>query len=185
MEQLIYEPWPWYLAGVLITVNVYLLLYLGKKFGISTGFKTTCSVLGAGKVASFFNYNWKEERWLLIYILGTIIGGFIAFKFMNGDAPVLVSESTKLALEKLNIVPNQSFLPSEIYGLEFFSIKRLLILVVGGLLIGFGTRWADGCTSGHAISGLSNLQLPSLVAVIGFFIGGLLMTFVFIPLIFK
>ncbi len=185
MGKFIYEPWPWYVAGVLITVNVYLLLFLGKKFGISTGFKTTCNVLGAGKISSFFNYNWKEERWLLVYILGTVIGGFIAFNFMNGDAPVIVSDSTKAALEQLNIVANESFLPKEIYGLEFFSVKRLVILIVGGILIGFGTRWADGCTSGHAISGLSNLQLPSLIAVIGFFIGGLIMTFVFIPLIFK
>jgi len=185
MEKLIYEPWSWSIAGTLIAINLYLLFYLGKKFGISTGFKTSCSMIGAGKVSSFFRYDWKEERWLLVYILGTIIGGFIAFHFMNGAAPVIVSEKTATALSELHIVANQSFLPDEIYGLDGFSIKRLLILVTSGLLIGFGTRWADGCTSGHAISGLSNLQLPSLVAVIGFFIGGLIMTFIFIPLIFK
>lgn len=50
--------------------------------------------------------------------------------------------------------------------------------------MGFGARWAGGCTSGHAISGLSNLQLPSLVAVLGFFAGGLLMTHLLFPLLF-
>jgi len=57
------------------------------------------------------------------------------------------------------------------------------MLVGGGILIGFGTRWAGGCTSGHAISGLSNLQLPSLIAVIGFFIGGIIMTYFLLPTI--
>lgn len=185
MEKLIYEPWPWYVGGTLIAVNVYLLLYFGKKFGISSSFKTTCSIFGAGKFSSFFKYDWKQDNWLLLYVIGTIIGGFIAFNFMNGDAPVIVSESTAAALQELHITPNQSFLPMEIFGLQSFSIKQLLLLVVGGVLVGFGTRWADGCTSGHAISGLSNLQLPSLVAVIGFFIGGLISTFILIPLIFK
>jgi uncharacterized membrane protein YedE/YeeE len=185
MAKFITEPWTWYASGALIALNVYILLYLGKKFGISGSLKATCSMLGAGRFASFFNYDWKQDAWLVIYVLGTIIGGFIAFHFMNGAAPVIVSAKTATALNELHIAPNQSFLPDEIFSLEHFSIKKLLILVSGGLLIGFGTRWANGCTSGHAISGLANLQLPSLVAVIGFFIGGLIMTFIFIPLIFK
>jgi uncharacterized membrane protein YedE/YeeE len=53
------------------------------------------------------------------------------------------------------------------------------LLLVGGVLIGFGTRYAGGCTSGH-VSGLSNLQIPSLKAVIGFF-GGLIMSYFYSP----
>ncbi len=76
----------------------------------------------------------------------------------------------------------KAYSPTEIF--ETMSVKNIALLFVGGLLIGFGTRYAGGCTSGHAISGLSDLQLPSLIAVIGFFIGGLLMVHVLFPLIF-
>jgi uncharacterized membrane protein YedE/YeeE len=75
--------------------------------------------------------------------------------------------------------------PQELYGAEGIQNPMTwVLLVLGGLLVGFGTRYAGGCTSGHAISGLSNLQLPSLIAVIGFFVGGLLMTHVFFPFLF-
>jgi len=64
------------------------------------------------------------------------------------------------------------------------SLKGFLVLAFGGLMVGFGSRYAGGCTSGHAISGLSDLQIQSLIAVAGFFIGGLLMTYFVLPLIF-
>jgi hypothetical protein len=121
-----------------------------------------------------------------MYIAGTIIGGYIAFQFFNAGAPVIVSEKTATALQQLHIAANQSFEPAEIFSLQnVFTLKGILILVSGGFLIGFGTRWANGCTSGHAIAGLSDFQLPSLVAVIGFFIGGLIMTHLLIPILFK
>lgn len=182
---ILYEPLAWYVAGPLIAANLFLLIYFGKKFGISTSIKTTCAMLGAGKINSFFRYDWKTEQWLIWYVIGTVVGGFIAFQFLNAGDAVIVSENTAAALQKLNIQANQSFQPNEIFGLQhLFQLKNSLILILGGLLIGFGTRWANGCTSGHAIAGLSDLQLPSLVAVIGFFIGGLLMTFFIIPKIF-
>ena len=176
------HPWPWYVAGPLIAVNLFLLLYFGQRFGLSTSMKTICSSLGAGNKTSYFNYNWKEENWLLVYILGTVIGGFIAFHFLDAGSPVIVSEKTTAALQQLHINANQSFEPAEIF--QTWNLKNIVLWIVGGLLIGFGTRWAGGCTSGHAISGLSDLQLPSLIAVIGFFIGGLMMTHFLIPLIF-
>lgn len=180
------QPFAWYIAGPLIAVNLFLLWYFGQRFGISTCMKATCSALGAGKKTPFFNYNWKNDSWLMVYVLGTVIGGFIAFQFLGAGAPVIVSEKTTKALEQLNIVANQSFEPAEIFSLQnIFSIKGFLLLASGGFLIGFGTRWANGCTSGHAIAGLSDLQLPSFVAVIGFFIGGLIMTHLLIPIIFK
>jgi hypothetical protein len=182
MIEFLKHPWHWYVAGPLIAVNLFLLLYFGQRFGLSTGMKTICASLGAGKNLPFFNYNWREENWLLIYILGTVIGGFIAFHFLDAGTPVVVSEKTTAALQQLHITANQSFEPAEIF--QTWNLKNIAIWISGGLLIGFGTRWANGCTSGHAISGLSDLQLPSLVAVIGFFIGGLMMTHLIIPLIF-
>lgn len=184
--QILLQPFPWYVAGPLIAVNLFLLLYFGQRFGISTGLKTTCAALGAGSKIPFFNYDWKKEDWLLIYTLGTIIGGFVAFHFLHAGDAVIVSDKTKTALDNLGIAANQSFEPAELFSVEhIFTLKGIGILLGGGLLIGFGTRWANGCTSGHAISGLSDLQLPSLVAVIGFFIGGLVMTHLLIPIIFK
>ena len=183
MIEILKQPWHLYIAGPLIAVNLFALLYFGQRFGLSTSMKTICSSLGAGKNIPFFNYNWKVENWLLIYIAGTMIGGFLAFHFLGAGNPVIVSEKTTAALQGLHIAANQSFEPAEIFGL--WSIKNIVIWIAGGLLIGFGTRWANGCTSGHAISGLSDLQLPSLVAVIGFFIGGLIMTHLLIPIIFK
>ncbi|HNE50096.1 MAG: YeeE/YedE thiosulfate transporter family protein [Chitinophagales bacterium] len=180
------QPFSWYVAGPLITVNLFLLFYFGQRFGISTGMKTVCAALGAGNKYHFFKYNWKADSWLLIYILGTVIGGYIAFHFFNAGAPVVVAEKTAAALQQLHIAANQSFEPAEIFALQnAFSLKGILLLSIGGFLIGFGTRWANGCTSGHAIAGLSDLQLPSLIAVIGFFIGGLLMTHLIIPFLFK
>lgn len=180
------QPFSWYVAGPLIAINLFLLFYFGQRFGISTGMKTVCALLGVGNKFKFFNYNWKEDSWLLMYIAGTIIGGYIAFQFFNAGAPVIVSEKTATALQQLHIAANQSFEPAEIFSLQnVFTLKGILILVSGGFLIGFGTRWANGCTSGHAIAGLSDFQLPSLVAVIGFFIGGLIMTHLLIPILFK
>lgn len=184
--QFLQQPFAWYIAGPLISVNLFLLLYFGQRFGLSTSMKTACAALGAGSKVPFFNYDWKKESWLLIYIAGTIIGGFIAVQFMHGGDAVIVSDKTKIALDNLGIAANQSFEPAELFSTEnIFTIKGMVILLSGGILIGFGTRWANGCTSGHAISGLSDFQLPSLVAVIGFFIGGLLMTFLLIPIIIK
>jgi uncharacterized protein len=181
----IQQPWAWYAAGPLIAVNLFLLFYFGQRFGISTSMKTTCSALGAGSKIPFFHYDWKKESWLLTYAVGSIIGGFIAFQFLNAGDAVIVSEKTAAALQSLNIEANTSFVPAEIFSVDqLLSIRGILIMLGGGVLIGFGTRWANGCTSGHAIAGLSDFQLPSLVAVIGFFIGGLIMTHFLIPVIF-
>ena len=184
--QFLQQPFQWYIAGPLIAINLFLLLYFGQRFGLSTSLKITCAASGAGTKVPFFKYDWKKESWLLIYILGTVIGGFIAFQFLHAGDAVIVSDKTKIALENLGIAANQSFEPNELFSIQnLFTIKGIAILLGGGILIGFGTRWANGCTSGHAISGLSDFQLPSLVAVIGFFIGGLVMTHFLIPIIFK
>jgi hypothetical protein len=115
-----------------------------------------------------------------------MIGGFVAVHFLSDASNVDLNPKTIEQLATMGIEsPNGKLLPETLFGIEIFqSSKMILILVFGGILIGFGSRYAGGCTSGHAISGLSNLQLPSLKAVIGFFIGGLLMAHFILPLIF-
>jgi uncharacterized membrane protein YedE/YeeE len=184
--QFILNPWPWYVSGPLIAFIMALLLYFGKTFGMSSNLSTMCSMAGAGKFSDFFNVNWKDKLWNLTVVLGSIIGGFIAVQFLSNDSGTNLNPTTIGELEKMGFNnPGKSLVPNELFGLENLnSPSTLLLLVVGGLLVGFGTRYAAGCTSGHAISGLSSLQKPSLIAVIGFFIGGLVMANFLLPIIF-
>ena len=183
---LINESWHWSLSGVMIVFVMFLLIYLGKRFGVSSSFKAMCSALGAGNKISYFSYNWKSHDWLFLFVVGAILGGLIASNFMPNQNPMELGDTTKQYLSDINVsLPsNGEMAPPEIFSLDGLKNPTYLImLIIGGLLIGFGTRYAGGCTSGHAITGLSNLQLPSLVAVIGFFIGGLTMTYFILPTI--
>lgn len=182
----IYEPWPWYVAGPLIALIMFLLLLVGKQFGMSSNLRTACAAVGAGKSAAFFRFDWKAERWNLIVVLGAVIGGFIASNYMSDNTVEINPEIAQQLATDYNITSaGASYLPPEIFSTEALSNPvTLILLLMGGLLVGFGARYAGGCTSGHAISGLSNLQVPSLIAVIGFFIGGLIMVHVLYPLIF-
>lgn len=182
---LIYNTWPWYVAGPLIALTMFLLLKTGKKFGMSSNLRTMCSIGGAGKLVDFFKFDWKKQTWNLYVVLGVIVGGFIALQFLSPTAPQ-INNDVVLQLQELGISStNTAFLPTEIFSTEhLLTVKGFSILLIGGFLVGFGARYAGGCTSGHAISGLSNLQLPSLIAVIGFFIGGLIMVHLLFPLIF-
>lgn len=181
--EFISQPWPWYVAGPIIALVMFSLLLLGKSFGISANLRTMCSIAGAGKSCEFFDFNWKSQVWNLVFALGLVIGGLISHLYLTPNAEVHISQATINDLQALGIdKPGSSLVPTSIFNWEsLFTIKGLIFIVVGGFLIGFGTRYAGGCTSGHAISGLSDLQLPSLIAVIGFFIGGLIMTYLILP----
>ena len=182
----ILQPWPWYVSGPLIALVMLLLVYFGKTFGMSSNLRTLCSIGGAGKYSDFFKLDWKAHRWNLTVVLGAVLGGFIATRFLSDGSAIDLSVETIADLNSLGFNSvGETLLPPEIYSWEnVWSLKGISILVIAGFLVGFGTRYAGGCTSGHAITGLSNLQLPSLIAVIGFFIGGLIMTFLILPLIF-
>ncbi len=184
--EIITQPWEWYVAGPLIALVMFLLLYFGKNFGMSSNLRTMCAVAGGDKVADFFKFDWKAQRWNLMFALGAIVGGFIAATYLTPSETVVLNPKTIEDLKALGFKnPGSQYLPSEIFGGEtLFSFKGFLILLGGGFLVGFGARYAGGCTSGHAISGISDLQIPSLIAVAGFFIGGLMMTYVFLPIIF-
>jgi len=186
MIKLISQPWPWYISGPAIAGIMALLIFSGKTFGFSANLSNICSMLGFGKRIPFFSFNWKEQRWNLWFLAGSIIGGYIAVHFLKSPQPLKLSTATVADLQKLNIYFDGNLEPSSIFNWDFLlTWKGLLVFLGGGFLIGFGTRYAGGCTSGHAITGLSNLQLPSLIAVIGFFIGGLFTTYLIFPIIFK
>lgn len=178
--------WPWYVSGFIIALVMLSLNYFGKNFGMSSNLRTLCTIGGAGKVADFFKFDWKTQIWSLMVVLGAMIGGFVAVHYMHDASNVSLNPATIEKLATLNIdAPNGKIAPDALFGNQVFqSPKMIFILLIGGLLIGFGSRYAGGCTSGHAISGLSNLQLPSLKAVIGFFVGGLIMAHFIMPLIF-
>ena len=182
----IYEPWPWYVSGLMIALVMFLLLMVGKNFGMSSNLRTLCTLCGAGNTSDFFKFDWKTQKWNLVVILGAVIGGYIGAHFLSSDLTVVINPETVKDLKALGFESaGSAYLPTKLFELSALTnIKSLLILSIGGLLVGFGTRYAGGCTSGHAISGLSNLQLPSLIAVIGFFIGGLTMIHLIFPLIF-
>ena len=185
MIEWISQPWPWYVSGPLIALTMFILQFTGKQFGMSSNLRTACAIAGAGKVSDFFNFNWKAQKWNLLVVVGAAIGGYLASHFLSHET-VEVSQSVQATLMGYGIQSTGSaYLPTEIFSLDALSQpKNLAILLIGGILVGFGSRYAGGCTSGHAISGLSNLQLPSLIAVIGFFVGGLVMIHFLYPIIF-
>lgn len=181
--ELLMGPWPWYIGGAIVALVMIALIFLGRSFGFSSNFRNICSVLGAGKSCSFFAFDWRKQKWNLLFLIGAMIGGFISANYLSDNQVPEISQETVTQLNALGFESaGKAYSPTEIF--NQLSIKNVILLAVGGLLVGFGTRYAGGCTSGHAISGLSDLQLPSLIAVVGFFIGGLLMVHVFFPLIF-
>lgn len=177
------QPWPWYFSGPMIALVMFLLLWTGKSFGMSSNLRTFCAALGAGKKVSFFAFDWKAQRWNLMVALGAVVGGFIAANYLSVSTAVAISENTVTQLQQLGIQDaGQAYMPQALFDSNAISNpKSLLILSLGGFFVGFGARYAGGCTSGHAISGLSNFQLPSLIAVIGFFIGGLFVNHFLLP----
>ena len=184
--EFISQPWPWYVAGPIISVVMISLILFGNSFGISANLRTMCSIVGAGKSCEFFDFNWKGQIWNLVFALGLVLGGIIAHLYLTPSTEVNLSAQTIEDLKALGIEqPGTHLVPMDVFSWEsLFTLRGFNILVVGGFLIGFGTRYAGGCTSGHAISGLSDLQLPSLIAVIGFFIGGLFVTYLVLPFLY-
>ncbi|MBK6909384.1 MAG: YeeE/YedE family protein [bacterium] len=184
--ELLLAPWPWYVSGPLIGLTVPLLLILGGRvFGMSSSLRHICAAVYPAKV-EYLNYDWRREGlWLILMVAGLVIGGWIGGNLLRADNSVDLAGATVNELAALGISDIQGLAPPSLFSWSALRTwPSILLLVVGGFLIGFGTRWANGCTSGHGITGLANLQWPSLLAVIGFFIGGLLATHLLFPLIF-
>ena len=178
------QPWPWYVGGPLIGLTVPLLLILGNKsFGISSSLRHMCAACIPANIP-FFKYDWKKEVWNLFFVLGIFLGGMIAINFLANPQPVNIS--TKLAgeLAGYGISDYRGLVPTQLFNWPaLLTVKGLIMMVGGGFLVGFGTRYAGGCTSGHAIMGLSTLQWPSLVATCCFMAGGFIMANLILPII--
>lgn len=187
IKDFISQPWPWYVAGPMIAFIMFLLLYMGREFGISANFRVMCAADGAGEFADFFKFEWSKQGWNLLVALGSVFGGYLAATYFTPNQIAHVSEATVESLKGLNMnyeVGQVPLVPEFFSWESLFTLKGFLVIVVGGFLVGFGARYAGGCTSGHAISGVSALQIGSIYALVGFFIGGLAMTYLFFPLIF-
>lgn len=179
------NPWPWYVGGPLIGLLVPALLLLGgKMFGISSNLRHICAAALPTRVP-FFQYDWKKNGlWNLTFAFGIVVGGFIAGTLLANPDPIAISAATRADLAALGVQDFNSYIPTDLFSWSSLATaKGLILMVVGGFLVGFGARWAGGCTSGHAISGLADLQLPSLMAVLGFFAGGLIATHLLLPII--
>lgn len=174
------------MAGPLIGLTVPILLLVGNKsFGISSSLRHVCAMCVPANIP-FFTYNWRKEMWNIVFVVGVLLGGFFATTFISNPDAIVVAESTQRDLAALGITDYSKLLPAEIFSWEnLLTGKGLLFFVFGGFLVGFGTRYADGCTSGHAIMGISSLQWPSVVATIFFMVGGFLMTHVLLEPLMK
>lgn len=186
MLELLKHPWPWYVAGPLIGLTVPALLILGNKsFGISSSLRHLCAACIPANIP-FFHYDWKKEIWNLFFVGGITLGGILAMLFLGSPDPVEVAPALETELASYGITNFESMVPSQLFNwANLLTLKGFLMIVVGGFLVGFGTRYAGGCTSGHAIMGLSTLQWPSLIATICFMAGGFFMANVILPFILK
>ena len=184
--ELLKGPWPWYVAGPLIGLFVPALLLLGnKKFGISSSLRHICAACFPVN-HSFFKYDWKKEAWNLFFAAGIVAGGFIAVQLLSDHQSMRLSPDLVTELRLYSINNYDQLLPAELFNWHsLFTMKGFILIIAGGFLVGFGTRYAGGCTSGHSIMGLANLQWPSLVATICFMIGGIIIANFVLPFILK
>lgn len=184
MLEIIRQPWPWYVAGPLIGLTVPILLILGNKsFGISSSLRHICAACVPAKIP-FFQYDWKKESWNLFFVFGIFLGGIISSLFLKNPEPIQIHPDLQSELATYGIQNLSNLVPVDIMNWSsLFTLRGFILMVGGGFLVGFGTRYAGGCTSGHSIMGLANLQWPSLVATIFFMVGGIIMANFILPFI--
>jgi uncharacterized protein len=184
LHTLLTGPWPWYVAGPLIGLMVPLMLFIGNRsFGISQNLRHLCAITQPkGVEVSFFKYGWKESMWSLFFAVGTCLGGFLGAVVFANPEPVALSAGAQSIFGNWGVVQVRGLIPPELFDLSW---RNVVVLAVGGVLVGFGTRYANGCTSGHAITGLAAMQPQSLLAVAGIFAGGLVSAHFVLPLVMR
>jgi uncharacterized membrane protein YedE/YeeE len=184
MFDILGHPWPWYIAGPLIGLFVPALLLLGnRQFGVSSNLRHLCAAIAPGGVP-FFRYDWREKGlWNLTFLAGILLGSFVAAQWM-GVGDVAIAPETRAALVRLGIRDFAGLVPGDLFAWsQVLTVRGAVLILGGGFLVGFGTAYAGGCTSGHGIAGLAAFEPASLIAVAGFFGGGLFGTFVLLPLL--
>ncbi len=183
---ILYKPWPWYIAGPLIGLTVPLLLLLdNKRFGISSTLRQICAACVPANI-SFLKFDWKKESWNLFFVGGIFIGGYLAGNLFGNPEAIALTPAAVKTVQAWGIIPTNALMPEGIINFQsLLTIKGFLLIVVGGFMVGFGTRYAGGCTSGHGIFGLSNLQWSSLVATMLFFAGGIIVSNWILPYILQ
>lgn len=186
LVELIRQPWPWYVAGPLIGLSVPALLIMGnKRLGVSSSLRHICAACFPANIP-FFKYNWKRETWNLFFVFGIFAGGIITATILQNPHPIQINPKLVDELQQYHITDFNSLMPTDIFNWNnLLSVKGMALTVLGGFLVGFGTRYGGGCTSGHAIMGLSTLQWPSLIATVSFMTGGFIMANIFLPMILK
>ncbi|HLP11055.1 MAG TPA: YeeE/YedE thiosulfate transporter family protein [Flavobacteriales bacterium] len=205
--QFLLQPWPWYVTGPLIGLMVPLLLIFGNKaFGISVSLKHICAACIPSK-NPFFKYDWRKETWNLVFALGIVIGGFLAWNFavlhnkteshvaqncVTGKSictnPIYngLNPEARLMFKTWGITEHYQAAPEQIFDWNVLVTPMgFFFMVLGGLLVGFGTVYAGGCTSGHSIMGISQLSPASMIATAGFFIGGLISSWFIVPFLLE
>ncbi len=184
MWETITGPWPWYVSGPLLGLMVPLLLFGGnRRFGISSTLRHACAAVFRPR-AEYFRYDWKQYRWNMTLALGVVLGAALAVLFLGGNRAPSVSPAALELFASWGVAAPQSLQPAEIFGVQgALSAPALISLIGGGFLVGFGTRWGGGCTSGHAIMGISQLSPASMLATFGFFGGGALVSNFVVPLV--
>jgi uncharacterized membrane protein YedE/YeeE len=186
MLEMLKQPWPWYVAGIIIGLIVPALLILGNRhFGISANLRHACAACFPARI-KFFKYDWKKEVWNFFFVAGIFVGAILAVQWLGNPGPVTVHPELQKELTTYGITDYSNMVPQQIFSFEnLLSLKGLIMLIGGGFLVGFGSRYAGGCTSGHSIMGLSNLQWPSLVATVMFMLGGFIMANYILPFILR
>ncbi|MEZ5039159.1 MAG: YeeE/YedE thiosulfate transporter family protein [Saprospiraceae bacterium] len=183
------QPWHWAVSGLALSLIVFLLTWMGRKFGMSSSFDALCTVAGAGKRIPYFDTNLKDKSWLIFLVIGTVCGGFIATQFLASPSPVAISAATIAFLDEVGLSypasddTGRGFIPTALF--NWSNLAGISLSLLGGFFVGFGARYGRGCTSGHAITGLAHFHLPSLLTVIGFFMGGLITTHLVLPWLLK
>jgi uncharacterized protein len=177
--------WPWYVAGPIVGLMVPLALLIGnRRWGVSSSLRHLCAIALPTK-PRFLRYDWKKESWNLFFVAGAVIGGFVAAHFIPNAAVPNLSSRTVDVIQELGFASPRGLVPGEVFAFAHLATWRAFwMVVVGGFLVGFGTRYANGCTSGHSITGLALREWPSLVATLSFFVGGLIMTHLVFPRLF-